>query len=119
MSTTLGGITLPDPLFDYSGYEKAVHDIGAAHEMADGRLIYDYVGSREAYILRWVGLTATQRNTCRARYDVKTVQAFSPPDDAGAVNVLVVPSSWREAYIESGGTLYYRVEFALEKQQAS
>lgn len=115
----LGGITLPNPDWEYEGYERAAHDIGAAHEMADGRLIYDYVGTREAFVLRWTGLSNTDRGTIRARYDVKTVQSFEPPDGASAVNVIVVPGSWREAYIEIDGSTAYRVELALEAQQVA
>ena len=115
----LGGVTLPDPIWDYEGYEKAVNDIGAVHEMADGSLVYDHVGIRPAFVLRFRGLTGTEKNTCYTRYMVKTVQSFEPPDGASAVNVLVVPKSWREAYIEIDGSPRYQCEMALEAQQAS
>lgn len=119
MTTTLGGITLPDPLWDYPGYERAARDIGAFQEMADGSLVFDYVGYRQTYILRWVGLTATERTTIWDRYVIKTGQAFSPPDSGGSITVLVVPNSWREAYIESDGSPRYRVEMALETQDVT
>jgi hypothetical protein len=119
MSTTLGGQTLADPIWGYTGYERAAHDIGAVHEMANGNLVYDYVGYRPSYVLRWIGLTSTQRNTIWNRYVIKAVQAFSPPDDAGSINVLVVPGSWREAYVEIGGSPRYRVEIALEAAAVS
>lgn len=117
----LGGATLAEPIWDYSGYEKAVNDVGAVHEMADGRLIYDHVGSRASFVLRWVGLTNAEKTAIYNRYLIKTVQTFQPPNypDEAEISVIVVPKSWREAYIEIGGARRYRVEMALEAQQAS
>lgn len=113
MTTKLGGVTIADPLWDYEGYEKGAHDIGAAQEMIDGSIVYDYTGTRLAFVLRWVGLTAAERNAIWARYIIKTAQTFEPPD-GGSYSVIVVPNSWLEAYIESDATPRYKVELSLE-----
>ena len=107
--------------FAEKGYERAINDIGAFHEMADGDLIYDHIGYRKAFVLRWHGLTNTERTTIQTRYLVKSSQSFEPPNtpDEANVNVFVVPKSWRESYIESGGTRYYNVEIALEAVTAA
>lgn len=116
----LNSTTLPEPAWDYGGYEKEVNDIGTLHEMADGSLVYDHVGSRSTFSLRWVGLTSAERTIILTRYQDKTPQTFEPPNspDESSVTVLVVPGSWRESYIESGGERRYRIEMTLMAQAA-
>ena len=116
MATTLGGVTLADPNYEREGYRLGLEDVGVLNVMADGSAVYDYVDTLYTFNLSWNAITESQKNAIRARYLVKTVQAFSPPDSASTYNVLVVPNSWREDYIEDGSaTRRYYCELALRE----
>jgi len=118
-TTTLGGVSLANPSFENDGMTRSIVDVGAQHELLNGDIAYDYVGSRTRWALRWNNVTAAQRNTIITRYLIKTTQAFKPPDLAVAVTVLVVPNSYRESYTEGGDSnLYYTCEMELEQQEA-
>ena len=115
MATTLGGVTLAAPLYEHEGYVREFHDIGAEHEMADGSTVYDYVGTRYIFHLKWRGITSTEKDAIVTRALVKTTQAFSPPDYAGTYNVRVVNDSFTSSYIEDGGgTARFDCELSLE-----
>ena len=115
MATTLGGTTLADPLYDHDGYGLEHIDVGAAHEMADGSTVYDYVGTRYRFPLKWQHITAAQKSAIATKALVKTSQAFSPPDSATSYTVRVVPNTWRESYVtDGGGTARYNCQLTLE-----
>jgi len=114
MATTLGGVTLAEPAYENEGYVRVAEDVGAIHGLADGDVVYDYVGTRYRFRLNWKTITEAERNTILTRYLVKTAQAFSPPDAAGTYTVLVVPGSFRDGYIEDGSaTRRYNCELEL------
>ena len=115
MATTLGGTTLAAPLYEHDGYEMSHQDVGAAHEMADGSHVYDYVGTRYHFRLAWQAITESEKNAIETKALVKSSQAFSPPNEAGSYTVRVVPNTWRESYIEDGGGVErYDCELELE-----
>jgi len=116
MATTLGGSTLADPAYERSGYTREVEDVGAFLTMADGSVVFDYVDTLYVFHLKWNAITGAQRDTILTKYLVKTAQAFSPPDSASSYNVIVVPNSWKEDYLEDGdGTERYYCELALRE----
>ena len=45
MATTLGGVTMPDPVVGPDGYSFEIVGEGATMEMADGTMVYDYPGA--------------------------------------------------------------------------
>ena len=113
MATTLGGVTLADPMWDHDGFELELEDIGTLHDLANGSKVYDYVGTRYACSLKWHGLTSAEKGTIRTRYLVKTAQAFVGPDGTSFTG-FVVPNSWKESYIEDGdSTARYECEMKL------
>ena len=103
MATTLGGVTLADPSYEREGYTRQAQDVGILHEMADGSGVYDSVTTKYRFRLVWVGITEAQRDAIQTRYEVKTSQAFSPPDTASTYTVFVVPNSFQDSYLEDGG----------------
>jgi hypothetical protein len=116
MATTLSGVVLAEPAFEQEGYTLRFDDIGTMHTTADGGLVYDYVGTRYRFTLKWNGITAAERDTIRTRAADKTSQAFSPPDTNDTYTVLVVPGSWTEAYIEDGDSVpRYFCELELQE----
>ena len=118
MATTLGGITLAQPMFGHEGYEVEAAEQGAFHQLADGSLAYDYVNSRWKATLRWQGITAAEKNTIQTRALVKTAQAFVA-DNGDSFTVFVVPNSFRYSYRDDGnGTARYNCELRLEESTA-
>ena len=116
MATTLGGTTLAEPAYENDGYEIEAVDVGAVQNLASGAVGYDYVATRRRFTLRWRNTSESDRNNAWTRYQVKTSQAFSPPDSASSITVIVVPNSWRCDYINAGdGTRYYTYEMQLEE----
>lgn len=113
--TWLDSTQLADPSYEHDGYVLAAEDIGALHSVADGDVVYDTVGTRYRFALKWQAITYAQKNTIRTCYLDKTTQTFHPPDeDVTTYTVLVVPNSWRETYIEDGdGTKRYQCEMEL------
>ena len=116
MATTLGGVTLADPLAGTEGHEVRAVGEGATMAMADGSIVYDYTTTRYRFTLRWRGLTSAQRDTIRTRYLVKTSQAYSPPESAGTYTVYCAPNTWREAsWVDGDGSFRYDCEMSLEE----
>ena len=115
MATTLGGTTLADPLYDHDGYGLEHIDVGAAHEMADGSTVYDYVGTRYRFPLKWQHITAAEALVIRTRALEKGSQTFSPPDATTTYTVRVIPNTYKQTYVEDGGgTERYNCELTLE-----
>ena len=114
--TTLGGTTLPRPAAGPEGCSVEEMDIGAYLEMADGSLVYDYVGTRYRWTLSWPGITAAELTTIATKAHVKTAQAFSPPYNSSTYTVFVVPSSLTYPTFETGaGITYYNVNLQVEE----
>ena len=118
MATTLGGITLASPSYEREGYTRQAMDVGVMHEMADGSAVYDSITTKYRFRLSWVGITEAERNAIQTRYEVKTSQAFSPPDTASSYTVFVVPNSFQDSYLEDG-TATRRYWCQLELAEAS
>ena len=115
MTTTLGGVTLAQPNYEREGYVRAAQDVGVMHEMADGSLVYDSVTTRYRYSLVWNGVTESERDDIQTQYEVKTSQAFSPPDSATEYTVFVVKNSFQDSYLHTtDGTRYYWCQLQLE-----
>ncbi|HFD38533.1 MAG TPA: hypothetical protein ENJ31_01600 [Anaerolineae bacterium] len=118
MSTTLGGVTLPDPFYNGEGHAIRGEDSARRFVMADGSLRQHYVGTRRKFTLRWRGLTDSQRTIIWNRYLDRSVQVYSPPESGTTYNVLVAPGSWQESsYILRDGSTRYDVSLALDEQQ--
>jgi len=120
MATTLGGVTLEDPIAGADGHRVSGNDIGGEMTMADGSLRIHLVGRRKRYALKWRGLTAAQRDSIEVRSTVTSTQAYSPPESANTVAVLVRPGSFEQESInDADGTFYFDVALELEEQAAS
>jgi hypothetical protein len=119
MSTTLGGVTLPDPVAGPEGCRRTAIDVGGKDTMADGSIRIDDIGTRLRFDLAWRGLSSGQRDTLWTRYGVRTVQTFSPPEDATSYNVLIIGNTWKEGSQRTASGFIYEVEFAVEEQAAS
>ena len=116
MSTTLGGVTLPDPIADLEGHGADLVDVGVFLDMADGSVVHDYITSRYRFNLAWRAITAANFATIQTRALVKTAQVYSPPESATTYNVFVVPGSFKWKTREIGtSTPYYDVELTLEE----
>ena len=95
--------TLVNPNYEQEGYTRTAIDIGTMHTLADGSIAYDSVTTRYRYSLSWNGITEAERDAIQTRYEVKTSQAFSPPDSATEYTVFVVQNSFQDSYLEDGG----------------
>ena len=117
VGTWLGGVQLVNPDYAQSGVVLTAVDVGAMQEMLDGSLAYDYVGDRAHWALHWNNITYAQLVAIVTRYQVKSAQVFSPPDeDATSYTVLVIPNTWKSTYIEAGdGTKLYSCDMELEE----
>lgn len=115
MTTSLGGVTLPDPIYDYAGVDGSQNDIGARNELANGSFVYDYVGSRRVWKLAWTGLTDANKLLVTGAFLLCTTQALVLPDGSAAT-VLCTPGSLRAAWInDADGLRRWRVSFAVEE----
>jgi hypothetical protein len=116
MATTLGGVTLPDPTVGGEGHDTQYMGEGAFQVMADGSIVYDYGTARRRIGLTWRAMTTAQYSSLHTQYQVKTTQAFQPPDATDTLSVFIVPNSWRCRSFEIGtSTPYYDISFQLEE----
>lgn len=114
MATTLGGVTLADPLTPIAIDEEWT---GIQTEAHDGTVLTDYTDLyRLVWHLEWEVLTQSQRDTIRTRYEVATSQTFSPPHEVGSYTVIVVRQTWEEeVYLMGGGSYMYNVSFDVKE----
>lgn len=116
MSTTLGGVTLPDPTIGTEGHGETMVGEGAFTEMADGTIVYDFGTGRRSWSLAWRGINSLEKNSLYTQYLVKTTQAFQPPDTTSTYTVIVTPNTWRCNSFEVGTSVpYYDASFTLEE----
>ena len=119
MATTLDGVTLANPVAGEDGQIITFVDVGNVMTMADGSQRFDYIGTRRRFDLRWVGVTAAQRNTLWNGYWTALLSAkdYSPPESTETYTVLAVRDSWSEGtWKEGGSTFRYNVGFALYEE---
>lgn len=116
MSTTLGGTTLSEAIFDYTQYEPQTT---TQRRMADGAFdTAQWSGStKRGWHLSWRSLTAAEVATIYGEYTDIASQVFSPPDTASTFNVMTVRPSWSEAPIQMGSAnaARYNVSFDVEE----
>ena len=115
MSTTLAGVTLPDP---DNPIEVTETWTGQQTEAHDGTLLSVYTNlSRLHWKLEWDLLTAAERATLRTRYEVTASQTFKPPHTATTYTVVVMRPTWQEKprQMSSESTILYYVSFELEE----
>jgi hypothetical protein len=116
MSTTLGGVTLANPIYNEEGSAVEVIDVGGTLTMADGSIVQDYITTRYRWKIGWRGLTAAEFATIKTQAEVRTAQVFSPPEEATEYTVVVVLGSWRYDSFETGSsTPYFNCELQLEE----
>jgi hypothetical protein len=116
MATTLGGVTLPDPIADLEGHGAELLDVGGFLPMANGSVVYDYVTSRYRFHLTWRAISAANFAIIETRALIKTAQAYVPPESATSYSVFVVPDGFKWKSREIGtATPYYDVELTLEE----
>lgn len=110
----LGGAALADPAYEPDGYVLDTVTIGDARALASGALVLDYVSFRYKFTLRWKAITEGEKDIIRGKAETTGTQALVTPDNVN-YTVYVVPNSWKENYIESGGARYYNCELQLEE----
>jgi hypothetical protein len=111
MATTLGGVTLADPL---SPTERSQVFVGQHRLAHDGTVLTDFAAIKWRWPLRWDNLTQAQRDTIYTQVQVTTSQTFSPPNEAGSYTVVVMQDTYREIakYMD---VTRYEVEFEVEE----
>lgn len=114
MTTTLGGLTLPDPLFPTPREQVFV---GVHEESHNGTTITDYTNQKWKWTLHFANLTEAQYTTLIAKAQTTSSQSFSPPESASSYTVVVLQDTIRVETIPfgDGATARYMVEFQVEE----
>ncbi len=119
MATSLGGVTLAEPLAGREGCQISIIEQGAMLPMANGNFVYSHVGIRYHFLLRWGGITTAERATIVTQCTITTSQTLVTPYGTNAT-VICLPGTIKYDYQENrGGTAYWWIEAAMETPTAS
>jgi len=119
-TTTLAGVTLPNPYYGPEGFPCQAEDVGLQIVMADGAVRTHTVGVRRRWHLVWRGVTDSERATLYTRYKVRSAQTLKLPDAATTYSVVVVPGTWKqESETYGSGQFTYHVAFELREVNVS
>ena len=113
MATTIGGVAVVDPEYDFPGEEIAHVDTGVMLELADGTLVAQHTNTRQRVNLKWQGLTSAELATLQtAVLGAMAVNTeLVTPFFVAHLHVFAVPNTFKASYVQNtAGTMYWKAE---------
>ena len=111
MTTTLGGVTLADPIYPTP---KRFAFVGVQENSHNGTLLTDWTARKWRWTLEWKLLTQAQYDVILARALVTDGQSFSPPEITTTYTVVVIQESVEVSSYLNGNATNYDLKFEVE-----